>query len=172
MNKTEKQEMVDTLRAGLADAKSVIVTSHVGMGVNTVNQLRGEFRKAGVSYHTVKNTLVRLALAGTEMEALGEYLTGPSAIAWSTEDAPTPAKIIREFVKTNDKLIVKGGYLQGAGAIDKAGVNMLADMLSREELLAKLLGVFQAVPTKFVRTLNAVPQNLVMVLQARKQDIA
>lgn len=172
MNKTEKHELVEELRAGLATAKSVIVTSHVGIDVNTVNSLRAEFRKAGVNYHIVKNTLVRLAVEGTDMEGLGEICKGPSAIAWSSEEAPAPAKVIREFKKTNDKFQVKGGYLVGGGVIDPKGVEMLADMLSKEELQAKLLGVFQAVPAKFVRTLNAVPQKAVMLLSARKDDIA
>jgi large subunit ribosomal protein L10 len=172
MNKTEKHELVEELRAGLANAKSVVVTSHVGMDVNTVNALRAEFRKQGVSYHIVKNTLVRLAVAGTELEPLGEICKGPSALAWSTEDAPTPAKIARAFKQKNDKFVIKGGVLVGAGALDAKGVDKLADMLSKEELQAKLLGVFKAVPEKFVRTLNAVPQKAVMLLSARKDDIA
>jgi large subunit ribosomal protein L10 len=172
MNKTEKQEIVEELREGLANAKSVIVTSHMGIDVNTVNQLRAEFRKAGVNYHIIKNTLVRLAVAGTDMEGLGEHLKGPSAIAWSTEEAPAPAKVIRDFKKKNDKFVVKGGYLVGGGVLDEKGVEMLADMLSKEELQAKLLGVFKAVPEKFVRTLNAVPQKMALLLSARKEDIA
>lgn len=172
MNRTEKQEIVNEIREGLANAKSVIVTSHMGIDVNTVNQLRSDFRKAGVNYHIVKNTLVRLAVAGTELEGLGEHLTGPSAIAWSTEEAPAPAKVIREFKKKNDKFVVKGGYLSGGGIIDEKGVEMLADMLSKEELQSKLLGVFKAVPEKFVRTLNAVPTKMTLVLSARKENIA
>lgn len=171
MNRTEKEQQIEELRAGLAEAMSVVVTSHAGIDVNTVNELRGEFRKGGIHYHVVKNTLAKLAIAGTEMEALGELLKGPSALAYSSQEAPAPAKVAKAFAKGNKGFVIKGGFLPGSGMLDEAGVDALSEMLSKEELQAKLLGLFKAVPTKFVGTLAAAPKKFVNVLMARKKDL-
>ena len=171
MNRTQKEQQVEELRAGLAEAKSVVVASHMGIEVNTVNELRSEFRKNGVRYHVVKNTLAKLAIAGTEMEPLGELLSGPTALAYSSEEAPAPAKVVKKFAKENDKFVVKGGFLPGSGLLDAKGVEALSEMLTKDELQAKLLGVFKAVPTKLVSTFAAAPIKFVNVLNARKQDL-
>lgn len=172
MNRTQKEQVVADLRAGLEGARSVVLASHTGIEVNTVNELRAEFRKAGVHYQVVKNTLARLAIEGTEYEALAEHFRGPTAVAFSAEDAPAPAKIIKKFAKDHDEYLIKGGFLPGEGVLDAAGVDRLSEMLSKEELQAKLLAVFKAVPQTFVRTLNAAPLKFVNVLTARKDDLA
>lgn len=172
MNRTEKEQVVADLRAGLQEARSVVLTSHMGIEVNTVNELRSEFRKAGVHYQVVKNTLARLAIAGTEFEAIDEFLKGPTALAFSMDDAPAPAKIAKKFSKDHDSFVIKGGFLPGEGLLDEDGVNRLSELLSKEELLAKLLGTFKAGPEKFVRTLSAAPQKFVRVLSARRDDLA
>ena len=171
MNRTQKEQQIAELREGLEAARAVVVTSHMGIDVNTINDLRAEFRNAGVRYHVVKNTLAKLAVEGTEYAPLADLLTGPSALAYSAEDAPAPAKIIKKFAKDNDKFEIKGGFLPGSGLLDVKGVEQLADMLSKEELQAKLLGVFLAVPTKFVGTLAAAPRKFVNVLNARKKEL-
>lgn len=172
MNKTEKAEAVQALRDSLLQASSVVAASHVGMPVNTVNALRSEFRKQGVEYMVVKNTLVRIAIEGTEFEALGPLLKGSTALAFGTGDSPTPAKIVKEFAAKNDKFVIKGGFLPGEGMLDQKGVLQLSEMLSKDELRAKLLGTFQAVPAKFVRTINEVPAGFARLLAARKDSLA
>jgi len=172
VNRSQKEQVVADLRAGLEGARSVVLTSHTGIEVNVVNELRAEFRKAGVHYQVVKNTLARLAVQGTEFEELADHFKGPTAVAFSQEDAPAPAKIAKKFAKDHDEYVIKGGFLPGEGMLDEAAVNQLSEMLSKDELLAKLLGVFKAGPQKFVRTLNAAPTKFVNVLSARKDDIA
>jgi len=171
VNRTEKEQKVEELRAGLAEARSVVVASHMGIEVNDVNELRAEFRKRGVRYHVVKNTLAKLAIAGTELEPLGELLVGPVALAYSDTEAPSPAKIAKQFAKDHKKFEIIGGFLPGSGLLDQAGIEMLSEMLTKDELQAKLLGVFKAVPTKFVSTLTAAPTKFINVLSARKADL-
>ncbi|RAL23862.1 50S ribosomal protein L10 [Lujinxingia litoralis] len=171
MNRAEKEQEVASIRSGLEQAKSVILASHVGMDVNTVNELRSKFRAEGVQYRVVKNTLAKLAIAGTDMEVISDLFKGPVAIAYSEEDAVSPARVIKDFAKDHNAYEVRGGYLDGQ-ALDVDGVKRLADMPTKDELRAKVLSLFTAVPTKFVRTLNAAPTSFLQVLTARKQDIA
>jgi len=170
MNRAEKEQEVASIRSDLERAKSVILASHVGMDVNTVNELRSKFRAEGVHYRVVKNTLVKLAISGTDMEVISDLFVGPVAIAFSEEDAVSPARVIKGFAKDHDAYELRGGYLDGS-ALDVAGVKRLADMPTKDELRAKVLSLFTAVPTKFVRTLNAAPTSFLQVLTARKQDI-
>ncbi len=171
MNRSQKEQAIAELKSGLEAAQSVVVASHMGMDVNTVNELRAEFRKKGVRYHIVKNTLAKLAIQGTEFEDMAPLLSGPTALAYSSEEAPAPAKVIKEFAKDHDKFVVKGGFLPGSGLLDEAGVKALAEMLTQDELRAKLLGTFKAVPTKLVSTFAAAPRKFVNVLNARKADL-
>lgn len=167
MDRAAKEELVAELKADLADAKSLIVTASQGLDANTVAELRSKFRAQNVRYRVMKNTLVKLALQGTEMEGVADLFKGPTAIAYSSEDAVAPAKVIKEFVKGNEgKFEIRGGFIDGS-ILDIDGVKKLADMPSKEELQAKLLGLFQAVPGKFLRTLNAAPQEFLMVLKAK-----
>lgn len=168
MNRTEKQQMIEDLRSDLAQAKSVVLASHVGMDVNTVSGLRDELRKKNVRYRVVKNTLAKIAVAGTDMEVISSMFRGPVAIAYSFDDAADPARVIRDFAKKNDKYVIHGGYIDGT-QLDEAGVKQLADMPTKEELQAKLLGLFKAVPSKFLRQLNAPATNLLMVFKAKEQ---
>lgn len=170
MNRTEKEQAIEALRADLARAKSVVLTSHVGIGVNTINDLRTRFRKNGVHYQVVKNTLAKIAIQGTGMEVAMDLFRGPMAMAYSFDDAVAPAKVIKGFAKGNDKFVVRGVYLDGQ-ILDAKGVDVLAEMPSKDELRGQLLGLFTAVPTKFVRTLNAAGTQFLGVLIARKDDL-
>jgi large subunit ribosomal protein L10 len=168
MNRTQKAEVVDQLREQLQSAKSVVLTSYQGIEVNIMNDLRAQFRKEGVEYHVVKNTLVRRAIADTPMEVMAEHFKGPVAIAYSTEDAITPAKLIKDFAKDHkEKFVVKGAFLDGE-MLDQAGVQQLADRPSKDELRVQFLLTLQAGPTQFIRTLSAGPQALLMVFQAKQ----
>ena len=169
VNRTQKEEFVEKLRADLANAKSVILTSYQGIEVNVVNELRSTFRENNVEYHVVKNTLAKLAIKDTDMEIMSDHLKGPVAIAYSHEDAVSPAKVIKDFAKEHkDKFFVKGAYLDGE-MLDEAGVQRLADLPTKEELQVQLLLLFQAGPTQMLRTLSAGPQSLLMVFEAKRQ---
>ena len=170
MNRAQKEEMVASIRSDLETAKSVILASHMGIDVNTVNELRADFRANDVTYRVVKNTLAKLALRDTEMEVIADMFSGPTAIAYSAEDAVSPAKVIKEFAKEHDAYEVRGGFLDGK-ALDTEGVNQLADMPTKDEMRAQVLRLFKEVPTKFVRVLNAAPSDFVQVLSARKRDL-
>ena len=170
MNRAQKEEMVASIRSGLDQAKSVVLADHSGIDVNTVNELRSEFRANNVTYRVVKNTLAKLAVQGTEHEVLSDLFRGPTAIAFSEEDAVSPAKVAKKFAKEFDAYEIRGGYLDGE-ILEASGIDKLAEMPTKDEMRAKVLSLFQAVPTKFVRTLNAAPTEFVGLLRARKQDL-
>ena len=172
MNRTEKAEFVEKLRSDLANAKSVILTSYQGIDVNTINELRSKFRANDVEYHIVKNTLTKLAIKGTDMEPLSGHFTGPVALAYSYEDAISPAKVIKDFAKDNEgKFTVRGGFLDGQ-VLDEAGVKSLAEMPTKDELRTQFVLLLQAGPTQFVRTLNAGPLELLRVFEAKRMKEA
>lgn len=170
MRRAQKEDVVAKLRDEFGQAKSIILTSHAGIKVNEVNELRSKFRAEGVTYSVVKNTLAKRALEGTDMEVLADSFFGTTAIAYSYEDAVSPAKIASEYADKNDKFVLKGGYLDGT-VLDADGVDQLAKMPTKDELRATLLRTFIAGPTNFVRLLNAVPTQMLHLLNARKKDI-
>lgn len=170
MNRAQKEEMVASIRAAFESAKSVILANHSGIDVNTVNELRAEFRANNVQYRVVKNTLAKLALKDTDLDTIADLFRGPTAIAYSEEDAVSPAKVIKDFASEHDEYEVRGGYLDG-NVLNADGVRELADMPTKDEMRSKVLSLFQAVPTKFVRTLNAAPSDFVQLLGARKRDL-
>jgi large subunit ribosomal protein L10 len=171
LNRTQKSEEVDRLREALDGVPSVVLTDFQGLTVEKITELRREFRKASVRYEVVKNTLVRRAVAGTTMSVLDPLLHGNTAIAFHPEDPAAAAKILSEFVKTNEKLVIKGGWLSGT-LLDTEGVKTLATMPGKDELRARLLSVFNGVPSQFVRLLNAAQSGFVRVLQARGEKLA
>lgn len=170
MNRAQKEQLVEKMRDDFGQAKSIILATHVGIDVNTVNELRSELRANGVHYHVVKNTLAKIAVSDTDLDVMTDSFRGPTAVAYSFEDAVAPAKVLADFADDHDKLVLKGGYLDGK-MIDEAGVEQLAKMPTKDELRAKLLRVFNAAPTKFVQLLTAAPKKFINVLNARKDDI-
>ena len=170
MNRAEKEQVVENLRTDFGQAQSIIMTNHTGIDVNTINELRSEFRANGVHYHVVKNTLARIAVDGTDVEPLSERFKYPTAVAYSFDDAVMPAKIALDFAEEHEEYEIKCGFLQGS-IIEEEGVERLADMPSKDELRVKLLNVFQSAPTRFVQLLNAPTQDLLGVLSARKDEL-
>ena len=169
MNRTQKEAFVEHIRGELDLAQSVILTSYQNLEVNTINELRSEFRKNNVEFHIVKNTLTKLAVAGTDKEGISSLLSGPTAIAYSKEDAVAPAKIVNEFAKKNkEKFEVKGGFIDG-DVLDVAGVASLANLPSKDELRVMILRLFNAGPIELLRTFSAGPQEFAMLLEAKKQ---
>ena len=152
-----KKPVLEEISAQVEGAQCVLLVNYSGLTVAQDTQLRKELREAGVHYKVYKNTLVNRAIEGTEFESLKDLLEGPSAIAISKSEATTPASIICKFAKTNDKLEVKGGVVEGA-FYDAKGVEVLSTIPSREELLGKLLGSIQSPITNFARVLNQIAE--------------
>ena len=165
-----KQAVVAQLKEQLESAKGVVLTSYKGLTVAQDTELRRELREAGVSYHVVKNTMLRIAAKEAGIEGIEEHLEGTTAFAFSTEDAVAPAKVICGFIKKNkledaEVLTVKVGMVEGK-VIGVDEVKALAALPSREELIAKLLGSMNAPISNTVNVLQGVICNAVYVLDA------
>lgn len=164
LNLNDKKAVVAEVAAQVAAAQTIIVAEYRGLEVGEVTALRANARKAGVYLRVLKNTLARRAVAGTPFEGLSDKLVGPLIYGISV-DPVAAAKVLNEFAKGNDKLVVKAGAMPNH-VMDVNGVKALATLPSREELLAKLLGTMQAPIAQFVRTLNEVPGKFVRTLAA------
>ncbi|MGB6006669.1 50S ribosomal protein L10 [Castellaniella sp.] len=164
LNRQEKAVVIEEVAAEVSRAQSIIVAEYRGLDVASVTVLRKTARESGVYLRVLKNTLVRRALSGTPFDGLSAQLTGPLIYGIST-DPVAAAKVLSDFAKTNDKLVITGGALPNS-LLNQDGVKALATMPSREELLSKLLGTMQAPIAQFVRTLNEVPTKFVRGLAA------
>ena len=160
----QKKAVVAEISAQVAKAQAIVVAEYRGLEVGNMTNLRREARKSGVYLRVLKNTLAIRAVIGTPFEKLSEKLTGPLIYGISSDPVAT-AKVLNEFSKTNDKLVIRAGAMPNA-VITALEVKALANMPSREELLAKLLGTMQAPIAQFVRTLNEVPSRFVRTLAA------
>jgi large subunit ribosomal protein L10 len=154
MNRSEKTETVASLNATFNEAAVVVVTRNLGLTVAQSTDLRLKMRDAGASYKVAKNRLAKIALEGTSYGALAELLTGPTALATSS-DPVAAAKVAVEFAKTNDKLVIKAGAYAGK-ALDANGVKSLAAIPSKEVLLAQICGLLQSPISGLARVLAAV----------------
>lgn len=169
MNKLQKQDRVDALRAELAGIDAFVIAGNLGLSVNEMQTLRAEVRKAGGKVRVVKNTLARLSIQGTSLEVASDKLVGPVVIAFGA-DPVGPAKAIVKVAKDMPKLVLKGGAIQGK-ALSEAGVEALSKLPGKDELRAMFLGTLNAVPTKFVGTLAGVSRGMLNVLTARKGQL-
>lgn len=142
LNLDDKKAVVAEVSAQVANAQTIAVAEYRGIAVGDLTTLRAKARESGVYLRVLKNTLVRRAIAGTPFEGLAGELTGPLIYGIST-DPVAAAKVLNDFAKGNDKIVLRAGSYAG-NTLDKAGVQALASIPSREELLAKLLGVMQA----------------------------
>ncbi|WMT40557.1 50S ribosomal protein L10 [Paenibacillus sp. D2_2] len=152
-----KQEAVDVVTSKLRESATTVVADYRGLNVAQVTELRKQLREAGVEFQVLKNTLVRRATAAAELTELDEVLTGPTAIAFSVEDAIAPAKILNDFAKKNDALKVKGGVVEGR-VVGADQIKALAELPSREGLLSMLLSVLQAPVRNFALAVKAVAE--------------
>lgn len=169
MKKQSKEALVAEFALKLKKAKAAFLADYRGLSVEQANDLRNKLRATGVEYRVVKNTLLRLAARDTDAACLYEHLTGPTAIAMATDDPVAPAKALVEFAKKNDKFELKVGMLDGK-LLAVADITALAELPSREELLAKMLGSMSAPASNFVGVLAAVPRTFVQVLAAIKDQ--
>ncbi|MBT2638066.1 MULTISPECIES: 50S ribosomal protein L10 [unclassified Bacillus (in: firmicutes)] len=138
-----KKQIVDEIAGKLKESKSTIVVDYRGLTVSEVTELRKELREAGVEFKVYKNSMTRRAAEAAELADLNTSLTGPNAIAFSTEDVVAPAKILNEFAKKHEALEIKAGVVEG-NIVTVEEIKALADLPSREGLLSMLLSVLQA----------------------------
>ena len=148
-----KQPIVDEISNYLNGAAGVVLVDYRGLTVEQDTQLRKQLREAGVVYKVYKNTLVKRAIAGTQFEGMTELLDGPNAIAISKDDATAPARVIAKFAKNAPALEIKAGVVEGT-LYDAKGMEAIAKIPSREELLSKFLGSIQSPITNFARVMN------------------
>lgn len=152
-----KKPIIEEIQSSIKDAKSVVVVDYRGLTVEQDTRLRKILRESNITYKVYKNTMINFAIQGTEFEALAPYLEGPTAIAISTEDATAPARAICKFAKEAPKLEVKAGIVEGT-AYDAAGITQIANVPSREELLAKLFGSMKSPISNLARVLNQIAE--------------
>jgi len=165
----KKKQIAEDLRQKFSKSKVVIVTDYKGLDVTTINSLRKKLRDLEVEYKVVKNTLLIRASLETDVALIKDIFTGPNAVALSYEDPVAPAKALTEFAEQHKALEIKIGVLDGK-VLDLEAIKALAALPSREVLLGQLLSAFNGVPVNFVRTLSAIPSQLLNVLEAIKNQ--
>ena len=156
LNRNEKAAVVTDVAAQVARSQTLALAEYRGLTVEHLNNLRRQARDKGVYLHVLKNTLARRAVAGTPFEVASESMVGPLIYGFS-EDAVAAAKVIADFAKGNDKLIVKAGAYAGK-ALDANGVKALAAIPTKEVLLAQLLGLMQSPVSRIARVLAALAE--------------
>ena len=164
LNRQDKAAVIEEVSGIVANSASIIIAEYRGLSVEAVTKLRAEARKNNVTLRVVKNTLVRRAIDGTGFAGLADHCVGPLVYGFSA-DPVAAAKVLVNFAKDNDKLIIKGGAMANY-VMDVEGVKALASMPSREELLAKLMATMNEPIAKFVRTVNEVPARFVRTVAA------
>ena len=164
MDRSQKAESVAQLNATFSEVGLVVITRNLGMSVAQSTALRGKVREAGATYKVAKNRLAKLAIADTQYSGIGDFLTGPTAIATSV-DPVAAAKAVVDFAKTTDKIEIVGGAM-GSQVLNAEGVKALAAMPSLDELRAKLVGLVQAPATKIAQLTTAPAAKLARVFGA------
>ena len=166
LNLEEKKALVAEVSAKVAQAQAIVLAEYRSLEVGEITQLRAKARGAGIYFRVLKNTLARRAVADTPFAGLAQHMTGPLVYGISP-DPVSAAKVLNEFAKGNDKLVIRAGAMPNQVMTAKE-VATLASMPSRNELLAKLMGTMQAPVTKLAQTLNEVPSKFVRTLAAVK----
>ena len=151
----QKQVVVTEIQEKLAKAASVVMVNARGLTVEQDTVLRKQLREAGIDYKVYKNTMVHLAIQGTQYEGLDEYLAGPTAFAFSYEDATTAASVLNKAAKDMKVLEFKAGVIEGV-VYDAEGMKLVAEIPSKEVLLSKLLGSFKSPMSSFARVIDQI----------------
>ncbi|MEG0924171.1 MAG: 50S ribosomal protein L10 [Anaerovoracaceae bacterium] len=151
----QKQVVIDEIKAKLANAQSAVVIDYMGTTVAQADAMRKKLREENIDYTVYKNTLVKRAIEGTEFAGLAEVLEGPSALAISKEDATSPARVLDGIITEYKKMEFKAGVVEGT-FFDKAGIEAVAKIPSRDILISKFLGSVQSPLSKVVRTFQAI----------------
>ena len=165
LNLEDKKALVAEVAEVAAKAQSVVAAEYRGLSVSQMTELRAKARKSGVYVRVVKNTLARKALAGTLFESVGPKLKGPLVLAFSKDDPGAAARVVKDFAKANDKLVATLVSLGGA-VLSAKDLDAVANLPTREQALAMLMGTLKAPAQKLVSTMAAVPSKLVRTLAA------
>jgi large subunit ribosomal protein L10 len=156
LNRSEKEAVISDVTSLAAKAQTLVIAEYRGITVADMTKLRTTARNSGVTLSVLKNTLARRAVAGSGFEVLANQMTGPLIYSFSV-DAVAAAKVVAEFAKTNDKLVIRAGAY-GGKALDANGVKQLASIPSKEVLLAQLLGLMQSPISRTARVLAALAE--------------
>ena len=156
LNRSEKEAVISDVTSLAAKAQTLVLAQYRGITVADMTRLRSTARSNGVSLTVLKNTLARRAVIGSEFEVVSDLMTGPLIYGFS-EDAVAAARVVADFAKTNDKLVIRGGAY-GGKALDVNGVKQLASIPSKEILLAQLLGLMQSPISRIARVLAAIAE--------------
>jgi large subunit ribosomal protein L10 len=156
LNRSEKEAVISEVTNLAAKAQTLVIAEYRGITVADMTKLRTTARDSGVTLSVLKNTLARRAVAGSGFEVVSDQMTGPLIYSFSV-DAVAAAKVVSDFAKTNDKLVIRGGAFAGK-ALDVNGVKQLASIPSKEVLLAQLLGLMQSPISRTARVLAALAE--------------
>jgi len=156
LNRSEKEAVISEVTGLAAKAQTLVIAEYRGITVADMTKLRTIARSSGVSLSVLKNTLARRAVAGSGFEVVSDQMTGPLIYGFS-EDAVAAAKVVADFAKTNDKLVIRAGAFAGK-ALDVNGVKQLASIPSKEVLLAQLLGLMQSPISRIARVMAALAE--------------
>lgn len=163
LTREQKREQSETLRDTLSGVSTLFLLENTGLNVNDVNVLRSEIRKTEGSYKVVKNSVVRLAVEGTNLEVITPHMTGPKTLAFTDGDAVALAKALKTFIKKHPELTIQHAYLEGQ-LLDAKEAEKIADLPSKDELIAKLLYVLQSPIRRLAVALNSPVQQLASVM--------
>lgn len=169
MVRPDKVAAVEEVKQRLSGSVATLLTHYRGLSVTELAELRAALREANADYRVIKNTLTRRAVADAGMEELVELLEGPTALVFCNEDPVAPAKALKAFAKDHPELVIRGGYLDGE-VLDETAAIKLADLASREELLAQLAGLMHGALANTARLLNALPQKQAQLFAALIED--
>ena len=156
LNRSEKQAVIEEVAGLAAKAQTLVIAEYRGITVADMTKLRNDARSKGVSLSVLKNTLARRAVTGTSFEVVGDQMTGPLIYGFSV-DAVAAAKVVADFAKTNDKLVIRGGAYSGK-ALDVNGVKQLASIPTKEVLLSQLCGLLMSPMSRTARVLAALAE--------------
>ena len=171
MNKTEKEQVISELHKRVEQFKAVVLTNYRGLNVEQMTQLRRRLREEKISYNVVKNTMMKLAAKGTDLEKLNDYFEGPTAVAISYGDPIPLAKILTEFQKTLPSLEIRAVLVEGR-VTPPSEVKSLASMPPREVIFAQVLGGIQTPAGQLAGTIQSAIQQVLGALQARADQLA
>lgn len=177
MESAEKQTEIEMLTGCFKESVVALCAEYRGLTVAQVTTLRKKLHESGAKARVSRNTLARISAErvheGAKKEELNKFvecLTGPNVLVFAKDDPVAPAKVLAEFAKGNNKLIIKGGWMEGA-YVDTAGVTTLSTMPGKNETLAKLLALIAAPATQLVRLLQAPAQQTVQVLEGHRKNL-
>ena len=170
MDRAEKEALIEELKEDLGGAAVVLVTRQSGMTVGEAADIRGKMRDIEATHRVAKNRLVKIAVEGTPFEGVSDLLTGPTTLTYHQEDPVGPAKALIDYVKSNPKVEIVGGAMDGK-MLDAAGVEQLSKLPGKNELRAKIAGLLKAPGGKVAGVLKAAPAKVIGVIKAYEDKL-